>query len=245
MSLLEHLGDGSVAAASPTAASILPLTAEEITASCSSEQNCFAGQRGLLLTAVAAVFLLSCMTAVLTYWHIVRVEMQRRRRLAAIAPLGLHGISLKKPNVEKAAPETDSPRAEPATKSAPETPEQIYTPKQDRRGSRDLGEVIFPSHHHRPNLIRAQMPMLQVIERLGVAIGAQETEEDEKVVAGAARRSSLSKEPLIEGRSPLSGPVKDGEQHYKWSDGSEYFGEWSKGLANGRGIFVYPSGVLL
>ena len=36
--------------------------------------------------------------------------------------------------------------------------------------------------------------------------------------------------------------VADGEEHYSWPDGSEYFGEWRDGQPNGRGIYVSQSG---
>ena len=36
--------------------------------------------------------------------------------------------------------------------------------------------------------------------------------------------------------------VPDGEEHFSWPDGSEYFGEWRDGQPNGRGIYVSDSG---
>ena len=36
--------------------------------------------------------------------------------------------------------------------------------------------------------------------------------------------------------------VPDGEEHFSWPDGSEYFGEWRDGQPNGRGIYVSESG---
>ena len=46
-------------------------------------------------------------------------------------------------------------------------------------------------------------------------------------------------------RGPLFAEVPDGERNYVWDDGSEYFGEWRNGAAQGRGVFSWPSGKLL
>ena len=43
-------------------------------------------------------------------------------------------------------------------------------------------------------------------------------------------------------RVPIKEDHDDGEAHHRWTDGSEYFGEWHGGQPNGRGIFVWPSG---
>ena len=39
--------------------------------------------------------------------------------------------------------------------------------------------------------------------------------------------------------------VPDGEHHWLWDDGSEYFGEWRDGAAHGRGVFIWRSGTQL
>lgn len=42
--------------------------------------------------------------------------------------------------------------------------------------------------------------------------------------------------------SVLTVPLRQGMPMRRWPDGSEYFGEWRRGLASGRGIFIYPTG---
>ena len=46
----------------------------------------------------------------------------------------------------------------------------------------------------------------------------------------------------VAARAPIQEDEDDGEAHHRWSDGSEYFGEWHGGQPSGRGIFVWPSG---
>ena len=38
--------------------------------------------------------------------------------------------------------------------------------------------------------------------------------------------------------------MPDGEEHYHWKDGSEYYGEWWDGQPCGRGIFVSQTGTV-
>ena len=58
------------------------------------------------------------------------------------------------------------------------------------------------------------------------------------------RRASVANNNDME-RGALTAAVPDGERNYVWDDGSEYFGEWKDGQANGRGVFSWPSGMLL
>lgn len=141
MSILEgYVREEEVAVAAPTAESILPVTADEMASQQAAASSSYGSHAGVL-QMIAAVFLLSCIAAILTYGHLMKMEKRRRDRLAAVRPVSLPGVVLKKPNMEKVTPLPNSKAAEAASKSAPETPEHVYTPKQDRRGSRDLAEV--------------------------------------------------------------------------------------------------------
>lgn len=72
----------------------------------------------------------------------------------------------------------------------------------------------------------------------------QDIEGDPALAGTAGGQGSPSKaDAAAASRPPLSAPLDDGERHHKWPDGGEYFGEWNHGLAHGRGIYVYPSGV--
>lgn len=44
-------------------------------------------------------------------------------------------------------------------------------------------------------------------------------------------------------RGPIAAEEAEGEEHREFPDGGEYFGEWQGGLAKGRGIYVWPSGM--
>lgn len=68
-------------------------------------------------------------------------------------------------------------------------------------------------------------------------------EDEPGVAAAGSRGGSLSKASAIPpGRGPVSAQEAEGEQHYEFPDGGEYYGEWQKGMAKGRGIYVWPSG---
>ena len=46
----------------------------------------------------------------------------------------------------------------------------------------------------------------------------------------------------VDERGPLFADVVDGNNNYVWDDNSEYFGEWERGQAHGRGVFSWPNG---
>ena len=45
----------------------------------------------------------------------------------------------------------------------------------------------------------------------------------------------------VDQRGPLFADVVDGNNNYVWDDNSEYFGEWERGQAHGRGVFSWPN----
>ena len=45
----------------------------------------------------------------------------------------------------------------------------------------------------------------------------------------------------VDERGPLFADVVDGNNNYVWDDNSEYFGEWERGQAHGRGVFSWPN----
>lgn len=105
-------------------------------------QSLFGGSSALILQAMAAVFLLSCVAAYLTYLRLSRLEQKRREKVTAGRLFRLPAVATSKQAVvSKVSPIADASPAEAASRSAPETPEQLYTPKQVRSSSHDLSEV--------------------------------------------------------------------------------------------------------
>lgn len=74
---------------------------------------------------------------------------------------------------------------------------------------------------------------------MGYLMSVQEPTPVEVSAAAAASRRQL--DVVSEDGLQVDG-VADGEQHYRWPDGSEYYGQWQDGRPQGRGIFVWPSG---
>lgn len=61
--------------------------------------------------------------------------------------------------------------------------------------------------------------------------------------SSSVRGGTSGKGAAVAARAPIQEDIEDGEAHHSWPDGSEYFGEWRNGRPNGRGIFVWPTGV--
>lgn len=61
--------------------------------------------------------------------------------------------------------------------------------------------------------------------------------------SSSVQGGALGKGAAVAARMPIQEDIEDGEAHHSWLDGSEYFGEWRDGRPNGRGIFVWPTGV--
>ncbi len=59
----------------------------------------------------------------------------------------------------------------------------------------------------------------------------------------SVRGGAAGKSAAVTARAPIQEDEEDGEAHHSWLDGSEYFGEWHGGRPNGRGIFVWPTGM--
>ena len=126
--------------------SIFPVTAAELGATQSGLAQVNGSPTALILLSIAAVFLLSCLTAYLTFLRLMSLEQKRRERVTAGRVFSLPAVvANKKPVISKVSPVPDDHPASESSKSAPETPEQVYTPKQVRSSSRDLLEVKRPS----------------------------------------------------------------------------------------------------
>ena len=70
------------------------------------------------------------------------------------------------------------------------------------------------------------------------SVPAQNHTGSSSVQGGASGKGAA-----VAARMPIQEDIEDGEAHHSWLDGSEYFGEWRDGRPNGRGIFVWPTGV--
>lgn len=110
------------------------------------------GSHALILQAMAAVLVLACLAAYVAFRRLMAgVESGRRQRQqAASAALDLlkqHKREALTGGAQKGRPVGTggailADGGSGGAQSAPETPELLYTPKQDRRGSHDLAEVV-------------------------------------------------------------------------------------------------------
>lgn len=141
-SLPERLADVAEAALPSTSGqSIFPVTAAQLAESSGRGQT-QGGPDALILLSMAAVFLLACVAAYLTFLRLMSMEQKRRERVTAGRVFSLPTITAnKKAAVSKAPPVPGVTAADGGSKSAPETPEQVHTPKQVRSSSHDLSEV--------------------------------------------------------------------------------------------------------
>ncbi|CAL8463327.1 g2861 [Coccomyxa elongata] len=169
----------------------------------------------MILLSIAAVVLLSGLAAYLTFLRLMNLEQKRRERVTAGRVFSLPAVvTSKKPVISKVSPVPDAHPAAEGSKSAPETPEQVYTPKQVRSSSRDLSEEVDDDPGP------------------GAAASSRRS---------SLSKSALARVPAA--RGPVAVEGADGEEHREFPDGGEYYGEWQGGLAKGRGIYVWPSGV--
>lgn len=140
------LPDHASAAGAPdtSAGAILPLSAG-VPAGHSTAR----GSHALILQAMAAVLLLACLAAHVAFRRLMAgVERERRRTLRTVSAADLFGQRKREAGREPARKGTPplpggAAPAEAGGHPAPETPELLYTPTQDRRSSRDLLEVII------------------------------------------------------------------------------------------------------
>ncbi|BDA48811.1 probable phosphatidylinositol 4-phosphate 5-kinase 1 [Coccomyxa sp. Obi] len=212
----ERLVEAAEAALPSTSGqSIFPVTAAELGATQSGPAQLNGSPTALILLSMAAVFLLSCLAAYLTFLRLMNLEQKRRERVTAGRVYSLPAVvTNKKPVMSKVSPMPDAHAANEGSKSAPETPEQLYTPKQVRSSNRDLSE--------------------EADDEPGPGATASSRR-------GSLSKAALARVPA--GRGPIAVEGAEGEQHREFPDGGEYFGEWQGGLAKGRGIYVWPSGV--
>lgn len=148
----ERLVEAAEAALPSTSGqSIFPVTAAELGATQSGPRQLNGSPTALILLSMAAVVLLSGLAAYLTFLRLMNLEQKRRERVTAGRVLSLPAVvTNKKPVISKVSPVPDALPAAEGSKSAPETPEQVYTPKQVRSSSRDLSEVKQPSDTSNP-----------------------------------------------------------------------------------------------
>ena len=96
-----------------------------------------------IIQAIVAVILIAGLAAYIAFEHLLRADQQRRQRHKRV--ISLPGLLRRVPptdELEKVASKAAAVAVEDdSTSSAPETPEQLFTPKQDRHDSRELHEV--------------------------------------------------------------------------------------------------------
>jgi hypothetical protein len=145
--LLGSTASDGLPAHATSAEAILPLSAAQLAAPPRvAAHSLFSGPHAPLLQAMAAVLLLAVAAAWLVHMRLMRQEQRRRQKAQGAA--GMLELLNRQRRAQAEAMRKVSPApgsaasADGSGKSAPETPEQLYTPQQDRRGSRELPEVL-------------------------------------------------------------------------------------------------------
>ena len=185
-SLPERLADAAEAALPSTSEqSIFPVTAAALADSRTGTGQTYGDSNAILLWSMAAVFLLSFVAAYLTYLRLMSSEQKRRERVTAGRVVSLPALMTnKKAALSKMSPVPGVPAADGGSKSAPETPEQVYTPKQVRSSSHDLSEVGAPALKPLPRTL------------VGSA-GCSPLEVNHPITFGLTSTSAMD-EPLVE-----------------------------------------------
>ncbi|CAK0741103.1 hypothetical protein CVIRNUC_001300 [Coccomyxa viridis] len=233
-----------------SAQAMLPVTTQNIARSSAAMLPSEAVQSSAILSAMLGVFIIAAAAAYLLFARLETQEAQRRAALSGHTrmPAGFRKSPwpMQKP---LSTPEGKAGRA--GGSSAPETPEQVFTPKQDRHGSRSLDEE---GDYEAASVasVPAQSPTAQGAAAAAARVPIKEDHDDGEAHHRWADGSEYFGE--WHGGQPngrgifvwpsgarYEGEWRDGQEHGVGTlvekDGSAYYGFWSKGALHGEGVY--------